>query len=217
MSIVTSKRSVHTGGFLMYFMPSFEQYLEGIALEELSHSDDVTYIIDQQFRLQAYNEAWVRFARDNEGEKVLKRFILGTPILDGFCQEARLYYEYLYRKAMITSAQADHEFQCSSHSTYRRFHQTAYVLKNRQGLTITNRLIEEHPFPEAPLPFSNRYLATNGYILECAHCRKVQNQRGEKTWDWVPYLIKHPVPNIAHTFCPTCCEVFSNPDTHFSA
>ncbi len=48
------------------------------------------------------------------------------------------------------------------------------------------------------------HLTEDGLIIQCCHCRKVQNQVVPDTWDWVPELVAERHLNVSHSFCQNC-------------
>ena len=101
-----------------------------------------------------------------------------------------------------------HDYECSSDTVYRRYHQIVYPIGGREGLLVVNSLVVErlnHP-DRRPARAADElfYVDENGLIYQCAHCRRVKNVREGERWDWVPEWVKRCPECTSHVFCPTC-------------
>ncbi len=194
----------------MYVADRIKEVLERLDLdiETIRNSPDTMCIIDPQFRLLAYNQAWVDFARSNDGADVLTTYPLGSSILTAFADAVKPFYTSAYASALRTHAVFAHDYECSSPDRYRLFHQTAYPLTGGTGLLITHHLIEEMGHKEQSSQFSPRFLDSHGHIIQCCHCRKIQDPSEHLKWIWVPEILRTPPHPISHTLCPRCLDFY---------
>lgn len=185
----------------------FRQKLSDPEYQLLNHSADVTYLIDGDFCLRGYNQAWVEFAQANQGQGLLANYTIGRSILDAMPVVLRAYFDASYRAAMNTGEPFELDFLCSSPQKMRKFHQIATQLKNQKGLLIQNRLLLEQDHKVEPVLLSPQHVNAEGFIVQCAHCRNVKNQM-TSSWEWVPDAVAHPLNNISHGICPACLQEF---------
>jgi hypothetical protein len=47
------------------------------------------------------------------------------------------------------------------------------------------------------------YTGANGLIVACSSCGRLRRADGS-SWEWVPGLVTHEVPNVSHGLCATC-------------
>ncbi|RJP59108.1 MAG: hypothetical protein C4541_06860 [Candidatus Auribacter fodinae] len=191
----------------MYIHESFRKNLSGFDLESISRSNDTVCIIDTEFRLRACNKAWAQFAANNNCEDVLQKYPFGCGILDACFDDAKEFYRKAYRKLLITGERFEQDYECSSDTVYRLFHQTAYPLNNKSGILITHHLVQERVCDGPAENFGSNHVNADNFIVQCAHCRKVKDHLKPNKWDWVPSLIR-TLPNTSHTFCQVCRAVY---------
>ncbi|RJP59107.1 MAG: hypothetical protein C4541_06855 [Candidatus Auribacter fodinae] len=192
----------------MYIQNCFRENLLCLDLESLSQSNDTVCVIDTDFRLVAFNEAWVNFAITNNGSDVLQKYPLGCVILDACFHDAKEFYRKAYAEILADPDRFDQDYECSSDAVHRLFHQTAYPLRNNTGILITHHLVYERQYAGTPHEFGAQHVSKDGFIVQCAHCRKVQDHSKPDTWDWVPSLVRDPLPNISHSFCSACLDFY---------
>ena len=186
----------------------FESLLDGYPLADLERHDGPIYGLWQDLSLAYFNAAWDRFALQNGGDtEFLDRWSEGASILEAFPEKLRAFYKLSYEKCLATGEPWEHEYECSSPSVFRKFHQIVYPLKDA-ALIVVNSLVAEQPHDPSQGETGNvdesLYRDEDGFVHQCAHCRRVQRQSDELTWDWVPDWVASIPPDSTHTFCPTC-------------
>lgn len=194
--------------------PAFPAFLEGFKLESLESSSSVIYATDSELRLIYFNPSWFAFARDNGGEPAIStRFPLFTPLMDAILGPLKQFYLAAFLRVLEKGSPWEHEYECSSETYYRRFHQTIYPLRNRKGLVFVNSLLvdalhkNENKNESPPLP--EVYTAPEtGNMNMCSHCRRIQRVKETEVWDWIPEFIANPLPNTSHTLCPICYDYY---------
>lgn len=167
------------------------------------------YGIWANYTLAYLNQEWFCFAKENKGEPLISdKWGLGRSVLDCVSGEIRELYETKFNQCLDSKIVWSHEYECSTDTIYRIFHQMVYPLGNREGLLIVNSLVVERPHDLkhrlAKVTEQSNYLDDNGFISQCAYCRRVKNQLETGRWDWVVEWVKKCPENTSHTYCPTC-------------
>ncbi len=178
-------------------------------LDDLENHPDSVYGIWPNFQLAYLNPAWFSFAEQNNGQPSIDDdWGLGKSVLD--CVSGQLYrfYKSMFKQCLDSGTIFSHEYECSSDTIYRRFHQLVYPLDNRSGLIIVNSIIVEQAHVSSLRPttvLDNKdYLDKNGFICQCAYCRRVKNFSLAERWDWIPAWVKSCPENTSHSYCPIC-------------
>ena len=196
----------------MYVDDTVRDVLDRLDIDTIRNSLDTIYIIDPKFRLCAYNQAWVDFARNNDGVDVLTAYPLGSSILTAFADALKPFYTSAYAMALSTHTMFAHDYECSSPDRFRRFRQTAYPLPGGVGLIVTHHLVEELGHSEESHAYHPRFVDTHGHIIQCCHCRKLQDPLAPQKWVWVPDVIRTQPANISHALCPRCLDFYYPPE-----
>ena len=68
----------------MHIDKSFQKILDQHDIDSIRNSKDTIYILDPDFTLRAYNQAWVDFAHENGGKDLMTHYPLGSSILEAF-------------------------------------------------------------------------------------------------------------------------------------
>ncbi len=192
-----------------HFDREFKNLLRNHNVEDLSAHSGVIYGVWADFCLSYLNPAWFRFAKENGGEPhISAEWGLGRSILDCISGEVRKFYEAKWNACLNAQEVWTHDYDCSSDMVYRRYHQIVYPMGRREGLLIVNSLIVERRHDKARMPPTGAagqsfYLDENGFIHQCAHCRRVKNTREAERWDWVPEWVRRCPEHTSHTFGPT--------------
>lgn len=187
----------------------FKPSVSHLDLAALDRSPDVIYFIDRAFTLCGFNPAWVRFAEENGGQEVLKKYTPGSSILDAIPPIILDFYQSAYRAAVYDEKRFDHDFHCSSSGVFRRMHQTAYPLPKRAGLMIVNCLVESYPHTDPAEILASKHFKEHTRIISmCAHCRKIQNQAEPLKWEWIPAAFDYDKNQISHGLCPACSRFY---------
>lgn len=181
----------------------------GFTSHSLEANPDVIYVVDRSLHFVYCNAAWDVFARKNKGERLERSKFVGKYCLGGVPKFLRDLYKRIYRRVLSTQAPCEHDYQGSSPTKYRIFHMRVLPL-SRSHLLVENSLALERPHRRKRYRrFDPRYVNRHGWIVMCAHCRRVEyfNPKGTREWHWVPsYLVKAPAP-ISHGMCPACVPI----------
>ena len=172
----------------------------------MKQSSDVIYIVDAKMVLRAYNHAWINFAKNNDGRIILAKYSIGSRIVDSTSGPLRSFIISAYKKALYENKPFEHNFECSSANQYRLFRQTAYPLIDSKGLVISNHIVEECPHPEQAQAFRQQFINGQGFVTQCANCRRIRDPKNYHSWLWVPSLVENPFPNTSHGICPQCYD-----------
>lgn len=188
--------------------PAFLSTVGSEALLRLERSSDVVYGIRPDFRLAYVNRGWYRFAAANGGDPGIRaHWSLGRDIREAIPDIVLDFYVGAYRACLESGEPWEHDFECSSPDTLRLYHQRVVRLGDGEGLLVVNSLRHEGGIPLEPWKPDPRYVARDGLIRQCVHCRRVRRGESNRTWDWVPAWVADPPRNVSHGLCGTCAEL----------
>lgn len=186
----------------MQLAAGFETYLSAARIAEARDSRCTVVGLFPDFRVGFWNDAAARFYAVNGGEGGLQ---LGVSVVDVVADpRLRSFYRDLFLTVQNCGAPADHDYECSSPQTYRRFRLRVYPLPE-DGLLLRHLLTVEQPHPRASAPRDERiYRDDNGFIVQCSHCRCTRRADDRATWDWVPDYVARMPPETSHGLCKPC-------------
>ena len=179
----------------------FPEFLEpAFSTVTLEQPDTTIAVIDPGAGILWVNPAWDRFARENGASERLDGY---GSYLDGISPPLREVYRRVFDRALRTGEVFEHDYECSSPDTLRRFHLRVLPIETR-GLILEHSLIAESPHPgTAEAPIEARFLDENGRILQCSNCRRVRIPVSY-AWAWVPAWVAQAPPMMTHGICPSC-------------
>lgn len=188
---------------------SFKKLFRYHNYDFLEKHSEAIYGVWNDFRLAYLNPGWFRFAKENEGEpNISKEWGLGRSIMDCVAGEVKALYLEKLNACLKSNTVWSHEYECSSANVFRLYHQIVYPLPKQEGLLFVNSLVIERLHdPERRKEKGadeSAYVDRNGFICQCAYCRRVKNFCYEERWDWVAEWVKRCPDNTSHTFCPSC-------------
>lgn len=187
----------------------FRTLLRHYNLDYLETHSGTIYGVWKNFRLAYLNPEWYRFAQENGGEpNISNEWGLGRSLLDCVSGDMKEFYASKLKECLNSQTVWSHDYDCSSDTIYRSYHQIVYPLLQQEGLLIVNSLVIEGA-RDPELSRDNAadkliYLDKNGFFCQCAYCRRVKNFHDPERWDWVPEWVKRCPKNTSHTFCPFC-------------
>ncbi len=192
---------------------AFKNCITSIDFTTLEKSPNAVFGLSKNLDLVYFNKAWFNFSKENKGEPGISRhFPIGTPIGNAISGNLKEYYLNKYQEVLDTKKVWKHEYECSSPSLFRIFHQITYPLKNNEGLIIVNSLKIERNIDVANdnvLPFKEEnYIQKTGYINQCSNCRRTQRVKKSLVWDWVPIFLEKIPEKMSHTICPVCYDYY---------
>lgn len=189
----------------------FASTLVGFTLETLEADPSPIFAISKRCEIVYFNPAYRVFAERNDAAAtVLKRFPIGSNVLDAIGGDAR--ERYAERFAQIVHGQAPwfHDYTCSSPERFREFRQGAYPLKDGSGIVLVSSLTVERPLrgaqPDERPPLEQLYEQSTGLITQCSNCRRTLRNDGSEVWDWVPDWVAAPPSHTSHTICSVCFD-----------
>lgn len=193
------------------FEPGFRDLLKEFEFTVFETHSGTIFGLWPDLRLAYLNPWWFRFAGENGGEPSISRdWGLGRSSLDATPDVLKPFYEGLYRKSLQNEGPrpVQHEYECSSAKLFRRFIMTVYALGRGEGFIVVNSLVIEAPHDrherKARRADFGAYTAADGFVRQCANCRRVRNVREKNRWDWVPAWVDRPPAHTSHTFCDVC-------------
>jgi hypothetical protein len=185
-------------------------------LDELDRHSASVFGLWRDYRIAYINSAWSVFAEENNGQPdIEQRWTLGSRYLAAVPQALRPFYEALLGQAPDPGSSlqpVSHVYECSSASHFRKFSMQIYALQEHTGFVIVNSLFIEvphDPFERQPqLPDPDRYVDSNGNIVQCSHCRRVQHVSYPSRWDWVPAWVSRSPGEASHSICSICLDYY---------
>lgn len=158
-------------------------------------------------RISWVNTAFERVAAHG-GASNLANVVIGRAILDFIPRPLRRFYQALYHRVMMTRTPHRHDYQCSSTDAVSWFRQ--YVLPEGDSVAVVNaRIINRTREPLGALGGWSDYLGTGGLVTQCAHCRRIKNQR-HAGWELHRECFEPAsnAPQISHGICELCFSYF---------
>jgi hypothetical protein len=194
--------------------PTFERLLAGFYRQPLDQGDDVIYGVWSDLTLAYSNARWARFAVENNGADVLKRWTIGTSIRSAFGPELDLFYARGFGDALATGTIWQHTYTCPSSRQIRWFNMRALPLGN-EGLLVCHSLVSVRELAESRgrRPSAAPYRDKDGMVTQCCHCRRVQvatalaaqpADPAQVDWHHVSAFIERAPPRTTHGLCPIC-------------
>jgi hypothetical protein len=154
------------------------------------------------------NGAWRRFAEQNGGAEVLRRWPIGSDLLRGITGPLRDYYARAFAQVREEQKPWEQSYDCYTPTQHSQFHLRVLPLDQRGMLLIHSSRLD------APMPIENEpasgtksllseYVGASGLIRQCSNCRRSQRAQVDR-WDWVRAFVEDPPPNVTHGICPVC-------------
>jgi hypothetical protein len=193
--------------------PDFETLLEGFDREVLQSESKIILGLWPDYTMAGLNPGWHRFAEANGGQaSISENWGIGSNALDAISPALRGFYQKAYgdclNRCHPEGELFQHEYECSSKETFRRFHMTIYSLGERQGLLIAHSLVYESahdPAERAPqVADESRCRHADGIIYQCMYCRKVRHLEENSRWDWIPDWVERSPRSTSHVICGLC-------------
>lgn len=73
---------------------------------------------------------------------------------------------------------------------------------------MVHSLRRESPHDRVAKDWAEEYEAVDGFVHQCAHCRRIQRSDNSHEWDWLPELVRVPRSNISHGLCEPCYSYY---------
>lgn len=182
--------------------PAFAPRLSRFDLPVIDASHDVAYGLTEELRVAYVNQAWASFAAANGASTFARQWPLGRSIVEAWPTPLRDYYLERFETCRSSQTPWSHEYECSSPTGFRLFHQTVYPLVEG-GFFVVHALREEHRL-DAPdhAPTRARFEDGHGIITMCSHCRRVRDVEGR--WRRVSAWVRAMPPRVSHGLCQPC-------------
>jgi hypothetical protein len=180
-------------------LPAFLQCFDRESLERDGAS---VAALDADGRIAWTNSAWKRFARDNGGDEVLRRFGPGASYFDAMSGDLRAFYERAFREAVATSRPFEQDYACPSATLDRNYHLRVLPLAGG-GMLVEHSLVSERPH-EGPSAEAHEamFRDDDGILHQCSNCRRMRRVDG--AWHWVPAWVVAAPPWTSHGLCGAC-------------
>jgi hypothetical protein len=168
-------------------------------------SDDTIYLMRPDFTLAYVNLGWTHFAARNGGEPAISlNWPIGSYVLAATAPVLRPFFAENFSKCLRERRPWEH-YECSSADLYRSFVMRTFPVGAGEGLLVVHSLAQETLHTRCVCePRDILYRDQHGFILQCAHCRRVKRCGAKPTWDWVRDWVTSCPTNTSHGLCEPC-------------
>ena len=191
-----------------HLAPGFADLLGSHDVAELQAHTGSICGLWPDYRIAYVNPAWFTFGLDNGSDPdELGKWGLNANLMQALPPSLVEFYRANFDSCLHTGCVWTHQYECSSADRYRRFHQIVYPLERGAGLLVVHSLVLErvhNPAERASCPPSEAYRGAGGFLVQCAHCRRMRHGVDPDRWDWVPEWVERPQSATSHTVCPPC-------------
>lgn len=177
-------------------------FLRNFELTRLARDTSTVIALGSDYRIQWVNPGWERFAGENGGDAIRRRFGVGASYLGGIGGPLRHYYQGAFDNALLTGEPFELDYECSSADVFRRFRMLTLPIGG-EGLLVVHSGVVEHPHGrEGCEALEDAYRLPGGILVQCANCRR--SRRRDGSWDWVPQWVTVVPPQTSHGLCASC-------------
>lgn len=188
----------------MHILQGYEPYLRGFSLDVVDKSGNTCFAIDVDNRIFFYNDAYVKFARENQGDKIVKEWGLGRNILEAIQGPQREFFKVYFAQCISEGCVNTFAYECSSPEVFRLLKMYIYPLKNKNGLFLDHCFLVTKTIDREVACCSRRsYMDEHGLVRQCGHCRRTLNIENN-SWDWCPNFLGYR--KISHSLCRNCLD-----------
>ncbi len=179
-------------------------------MQALQRSASVSYIVDSQYHILYCNPAWNGFARSNGAPQLTSDEVVGLALFDVIPDVLRAVYTDAFQQVLSTGRVWEQPYECSSPTVFRMYRMRIHLLKPQDWLVVTNPLVVERSHPKTAAADPTTYVAANGLVTMCAHCRCSRRVDNPNQWDFVPDYLqpKLSAVKLSHGLCPVCRAYF---------
>jgi len=179
----------------------------------LRDTNNTIFLVDKHMVLCDCNDAYMRFACENDGVAIPARWGVGCSIVACLPEIVKDRILDLYRQAQGGRIMTM-RYQCHAPHLYREYLMRLIPGQNETVIS-EHALVIERPLKGAisidSADLDRRFKDQHGTVTQCCNCRKVRHATGGEEWSWVHpmTLITHPAEgtsNISHGLCPVCLE-----------
>jgi hypothetical protein len=192
---------------MLHIDAGFEKLLGAHTVAELDAEHGSVVGLWPDGRIAFLNSAWRRFAEQNEGAEVIRRWPLGSDFLLGISGELRDYYARALAGVRAGGEPWEQSYGCYAPCSRCRFR--LRVLRLDQGaLLLIHSLAVDEPVlvendVESERPVLSDYVGPRGLVRQCSNCRRTRRVSAD-CWDWVRAFVEHPPNNVSHGICALC-------------
>jgi hypothetical protein len=163
------------------------------------------------------NPAWYEFSVANGGEPAIsERWDLGASVRAAIGRPLLPFYTTAFLTCRRTLSPWEHEYECSSADTFRKFHMKVLPLSPNGELLVVNSLVVERPHEDA-VPSQrldeSAYRDERGNLSQCMHCRRFRRGNDRDRWDWIPEWVRERKHLTADALCPVCMDYYYPPES----
>ncbi|MES2357438.1 MAG: PAS domain-containing protein [Gemmatimonadota bacterium] len=168
----------------------------------------VRYRIDRDDRIAEVNDAWPKFATENEGDGLEPSRILSRSIWDFLADDTTIQlYKSMIRQSREGGLPVRFRFRCDSPDRRRLL--AMEITSNLEGdVMFTVRSAVEQSRPYVSL-LGHADLHSGGFLVMCAWCKHIPLStdrwvEAEEAVDALGLFSGSPLPALTHGICPSC-------------
>lgn len=200
--------------------PEFLPLLTNYSPESLGTSSNTIYGVRADLSLAYFNDGWTQFSIKNGGGSTIGlEWCIGRNIQEAVPSGMRPFFREHFAKCQEENVPWEYEYDCSSPTQCRRALMRVYPLTNFKGFLIENsHVLTSLGCGAAREQQEKRYRTSDGFIIQCCRCLKVQRLGTEQAWDRVSEWKLRCPPYTSHGICEACFGFYygSNPQAGHS-
>jgi hypothetical protein len=177
----------------MVLDPDFVALLAGLESERLDEDSSPLVGVWSDLRIAYTNRAWHEHTRNAAFHT------LGRSIVPALPPDAA---EFLAGPHAHAQTIRPHAFEFVADDE-RASQLLVYSLARAGFLLVIAKLYGDDAAPDEA-PYRNHH----GFMMQCAHCRRVRAVHEVPGWDAVPGWAKQPRPQTSHGICYLCFEIY---------
>ena len=182
---------------MIHVDPIFKPRIDFLDLQSFELSSDIICFLDSKLKLVGFNSFYLAFVNNIHFDKSRKKNIK-IPLF--------AYFRKFYLGAINDNRVFQYNYKARSNKSFYFVHQTAYPIYGAVGLIVTNHRILENDGSNINAILTPDHLSPQNFVIQCSHCKKIQNHAYKLQWDWFPRLANRPPSNTSHSICLYCLE-----------
>ncbi len=162
----------------------------------------VVYIVNRDNLIIAVNDAWDRFAVENQGEAILKSAVLGHSVLDFVSGKAtQSYWQRLLARARQRTTPLQVDYRCDA-PLLKRWMCMELSLLDNGDLRISHTQLQSQPRKNAVCFVRAAQRGKHSYI-RCSLCNRVKNK---EQWVEPEEVGAAPPLQVTYGLCESCVQ-----------
>lgn len=180
-----------------------------ISPELVAPSSDIICLLDSELRITYCNQAWDRFASQNDGRKCQSADLIGRDMLDCVPEPLARFFRTAFDVVRTSGQPFEFDYECSSALVFRMFRMRILPVAGSAEFMVVHALRIERPHDRTAVPPDDaRFRRKDGLVVMCCHCRRTRRAAEPNVWDWVPDYVAKPPGMVTTGICSACYLYF---------